>query len=109
MAAAHGSPAHRPRRGSAAAALALMPLVAALLVAAPDAHAAYRCTDSKGITHFGDTPPPQCGNVRIYELNKAGVVVRVIEPSLTPEQLAERDRERAKAQEAARAACHQSG
>lgn len=105
MGAAHGSPAKRPRRGSTAASLALVAfVVAALLVAGHEAHAAYRCTDSRGITHFGDTPPLQCGNVRIYELNRAGVVVRVIEPSLTPEQLAERERERAKAQEAARAA-----
>lgn len=68
------------------------------------AQGAFRCTDSKGVTHFGDTPPPQCSNVRIFELNSSGVVIRVIEPSLTPEQVAERERERQRAQEAARAA-----
>lgn len=94
----------RPRREPSARARLLVAVVAALGLGATAANAAFRCTDSTGITHFGDTPPPQCGNVRIFELNKAGVVTRVIEPSLTPEQVADRDRDRAKAQETARAA-----
>lgn len=89
------------RSHGAPAALAAMLL--ATLLAAP-ALGAYRCTDAQGITHFGDTPPAQCAGVRLYELNASGVVIRMIEPSLTPEQVAERERERARAQEAARAA-----
>jgi hypothetical protein len=104
MAVGGGIPANAVRRGRSALRLALFSCVSGLFLAAPLSFAAYRCTDAKGITHFGDTPPAQCGNVRIYELNKAGVVVRVIEPSLTAEQVAERERERAKAQEASRAA-----
>lgn len=100
-----GSAATGLRRRRSAARLALVSIVSALLAGlTPSANAAFRCTDARGITHFGDTPPPQCGNVRIFELNKAGVVIRVIEPSLTPEQVAERERASAKAQEAARAA-----
>lgn len=104
MAGRHGTSEAIPRRGRVVAVLAVAAGASLMLCLAPATYAAFRCTDSRGITHFGDTPPPQCGNSRIYELNSAGVVVRVIEPSLTAEQVAERERERAKAQEAARAA-----
>ena len=89
-----------PSLGLAASAAAALLTV---FLSAP-AQGAYRCTDSRGVTHFGDTPPAQCAGVRLYELNSSGVVIRVIEPSLTPEQVAERERERARTQEAARLA-----
>jgi chromosome segregation ATPase len=50
------------------------------------AGAAYKCTDAKGITHVGDTPPPGCKDVMMYEVTPAGKVLREIEPTLTPEQ-----------------------
>src|SRR6185436_2671347 len=53
----------------------------ALLVVAPAAHAAFKCVDEKGKSHFQDTPPAACGNVVIYEVNASGSVIRKIEPS----------------------------
>ncbi len=70
----------------------------ALIIAAlcaPAALASYKCVDEKGLTRIGDTPPPECANVMMYEM-KGTAVVRKIEPSLTPEQI------KAKAEEAER-------
>jgi hypothetical protein len=50
------------------------------------AGAAYRCVDAKGITHIGDTPPPGCASVMMYEVTPTGKVLRAIEPTPTPEQ-----------------------
>lgn len=63
----------------------LLILVLAMLVA-PAAQAAFKCKDEKGRTHFGDTPPPQCANVTMYEVSPSGTVLRRIEPSLSPEE-----------------------
>jgi len=52
----------------------------------PAAGAAYKCVDAKGITHIGDTPPPGCATVMMYEITRTGKVIREIEPTLTPEQ-----------------------
>jgi hypothetical protein len=53
----------------------------ALLAVAPAAHAAFKCVDEKGKSHFQDTPPAACGNVVIYEVSPSGTVIRKIEPS----------------------------
>jgi hypothetical protein len=50
------------------------------------AGAAFKCVDAKGITHVGDTPPPGCASVMMYEVTPSGKVLREIEPTLTPEQ-----------------------
>jgi chromosome segregation ATPase len=73
-----------------------------LLLAVPMAQAAYRCKDEKGITHIGDTPPEKCANVVMYEISRGGMVLRTIEPSLTPEQAKAREEEAARAKEKAR-------
>ena len=52
----------------------------------PVAGAAFKCTDAKGITHIGDTPPAGCKEVMMYEVTPSGKVLREIEPTLTPEQ-----------------------
>ena len=52
----------------------------------PFAGAAFKCTDAKGITHVGDTPPAGCKEVMMYEVTNTGKVLREIEPTLTPEQ-----------------------
>jgi uncharacterized protein DUF4124 len=72
-------------------------LIAAL--AAPWAEATYKCLDDKGVTHIGDTPPPGCANVVMYELSPSGKVLRKIDPTPTEEQLRARQEEfeRAKA------------
>ncbi len=67
--------------------------------AAPWANAAYKCIDERGVTHIGDTPPPGCGNVVMYEILPSGKILRTIDPTPTEEQLRKRreDFDRAKA------------
>ena len=60
---------------------------ALLLVAATSAHALYKCVDEKGVTHYGDTMPPQCAKKPVVEMSQQGSVVRKFEAPLTPEQL----------------------
>lgn len=59
----------------------------ALALHAPLAAAAYRCVDERGLTQIGDTPPPGCANVPMYEITKTGKVLRKIDPTPTSEQL----------------------
>ena len=82
-------------------------LVLAALAFAPGAHALYKCTDEKGKTHIGDTPPPQCDRVIMYEVTKSGTVLRKIDPTPTAEQKQARIDEEARRKEAARAADEQ--
>ena len=50
------------------------------------AGAAFKCVDAQGKTHIGDTPPPGCAAVMMYEVTPTGKVIRSIEPTPTPEQ-----------------------
>lgn len=54
---------------------------------ASTAGAAYKCVDEKGVTHFGDTPPPACASVVMYEIGKSGNILRKIDPTPTSEQV----------------------
>lgn len=81
-------------------------LLAAAL-AATQATASFKCVDEKGRTHIGDTPPLGCANVVMYELNRAGAVVRTIEPSLSPEQIRQKQQEAARKAEADKVAAEQ--
>ena len=74
---------------------------------APAAGAAYKCVDEKGRTHIGDTPPPGCANVVMYEITRSGKVLREILPTLTDEQVKARAEEVARKREADRAAAIQ--
>lgn len=74
---------------------------------APAALAAYRCVDERGLTHIGDTPPPGCANVMMYEVRPNGQVIRSIEPTLTPEQARARAAELERKREADRLAAEQ--
>ena len=67
---------------------------------AAGAGAAYKCVDAKGITHIGDTPPPGCAAVMMYEVTPTGKVIRAIEPTPTPEQAKVLQAEQAKKREA---------
>ena len=42
---------------------------------------AFKCTDEKGRTHVGETPPDACANVVTYEINRSGSVIRKLEPA----------------------------
>ena len=72
-------------------------LVAAL-VAMP-AHALYKCVDEKGITHYGDTMPPQCAKKAITEMSQQGSVLKQYDAPLTPEQLKAQGEERERRRE----------
>jgi chromosome segregation ATPase len=61
-------------------------LLAALTLAAVPASAAFRCVDEKGRTHIGDTPPPACADVVVYEVTRSGKVLRTIQPSMSEGQ-----------------------
>ncbi len=65
-------------------------------VASPSSHALFKCTDEKGVTHYGDTMPPQCAKREVKELTKQGSTVKTIEAPKTPEQLRAEAEEREK-------------
>ncbi len=62
-------------------------LLLVVLLAAPGVEAAYKCTDKSGRTHIGDTPPPQCESVVMYETSPSGMVLRTIAPTPTADEL----------------------
>jgi hypothetical protein len=80
--------------------------VAAVLFV-PAALASYKCVDEKGVTRIGDTPPPECEHVPMYEMSPTGGVRRKIEPTPTAAELKTRLDEQEKAKEAAHAASEQ--
>lgn len=80
-------------------------LMAALAI--PSAEAAYRCVDSKGVTHVGDTPPAACAKIPMQEVSKTGMVLRTIEPTLTPEEAAAREEAENKKREEEKIAAEQ--
>ena len=67
------------------------------------AGAAFKCVDEKGAAHIGDTPPPGCANVKMYETNRSGSVIRTIDPTPTAEELKAKEEEMAKKREADKA------
>lgn len=81
-------------------------LLIAVLAATP-AGAAFKCVDERGLTHVGDTPPPGCAKVLMYEINRAGQVLREIPPTLTPEQAKQKQVEDTKRREAEKVAAEQ--
>jgi len=54
----------------------------------------YKWTDEKGVTHYGDSIPPQYKDRANQELSKKGVVLKSTPAALTQEQLAAQARER---------------
>lgn len=62
-------------------------ILALALITANSAHALFKCVDEKGVTHYGDTMPPQCAKKPLVEMSTQGSVVRRIDAPLTPEQI----------------------
>ncbi|HMK14270.1 MAG TPA: DUF4124 domain-containing protein, partial [Burkholderiales bacterium] len=56
----------------------------------------YKWVDENGVTHYGDSIPPQYINRANVELNQGGVVLKKNEPALTPEQIKAKEAELAK-------------
>jgi hypothetical protein len=52
----------------------------ALAAGAFASHAAFKCVDPKGVSHYEDVPPAACASVTIYEVSASGTVLRRIEP-----------------------------
>ncbi len=82
-------------------------LAVAAVMFIPAAGASYKCVDEKGVTRIGDTPPPECEHVPMYEMYSSGQVKRKIDPTPTAEQLKTRLEEQEKAKEALQAATEQ--
>jgi hypothetical protein len=59
-----------------------IPLV--FIAAAIPAHAAFKCTDPKGVSHYEDVPPAACADVVIQEVSPSGRVLRTMEPRKAP-------------------------
>jgi hypothetical protein len=59
----------------------------------------YKWTDEKGITHYGDTLPPQYADRASTELSNRGRVLKHNDPALTPEQIKARDEAQARQKE----------
>lgn len=71
-------------------------------MAFPALAATYKWVDEKGITHYGDTIPPQYVNQGVTEINTKGQVIRKTDPALTPAQIKAHEEDLAKQKETGR-------
>jgi uncharacterized protein DUF4124 len=62
--------------------------IAGTAAAANNQAAAYKWVDEQGVTHYGDSIPPQYAERELHLLNKQGVEVGHTDAAKTPEQLA---------------------
>jgi hypothetical protein len=60
----------------------------------------FRCKDSKGQTHYGDSLPPECAGLDTEVLNEHGMQVRLIEGEATRLKRLEREAAEAKIRKA---------
>jgi len=86
--------------------IAVLALLAAAL-AGPASGNMYKWVDEKGITHYGDTIPPEYTQGGTVELNRQGRTVKRTAPALTPEQVRAQEEERARRLEEDKAAREQ--
>lgn len=64
----------------------IIPLLLLALASSPVAARMYKWVDEKGVTHYGDSIPPQYVNQGNSEMNPRGVLLKKTERALTPEQ-----------------------
>lgn len=57
-----------------------------LFASAPALAKSIKCVDSKGITHYGDTIPPECANMPVIELDDNGLPMKENPASMTPDE-----------------------
>lgn len=81
----------------------LAALVIGLSFSLPAAAKMYKWVDDQGVTHYGETIPPEYANKDRSELNKSGRVIKK-EEVLTPEERRTREQETVKKREEAEAA-----
>lgn len=72
----------------------LVAVGALALFAAPALGNMYKWVDEKGVTHYGDSIPPEYVRSGTTELNKQGRAVKRTAPALTPEQIRAQEEER---------------
>ncbi len=81
-------------------------LIAGLTLSFPVAAKLYKWVDDNGVTHYGETIPPEYAGKDREELDKDGRVIKN-EEVMTPERRLAKEKEDAKAREDARAALEQ--
>ena len=84
----------------------LVALIAGLMFSLPAMAKLYKWVDGNGITHYGETIPPEYADRDREVLNKAGRVIQT-EEVMTPERLRAKEQEDAKKREQAEAALEQ--
>ena len=62
--------------------------------------AMYKWVDEHGVTHYGDSIPPEYRNKANIELNQRGVIIKKNDAALTPEQIKAKEEELAKRKQA---------
>ena len=79
--------------------------IIAVIAVSPAFGATFKCTDEKGVTHYGDTMPPQCAKTPVLEVQQSGTTVKKYDAQLTPEQIkAKQETDKLKADQAKAAA-----
>jgi len=84
----------------------LVALVVGTTFSLPVAAKLYKWVDDDGVTHYGETIPPEYANKDRVELNKAGRVIKT-EEVLTPERRRAKEQADAKKREEAKATLDQ--
>ncbi len=84
----------------------LVALIAGLTFSFPAMATLYKWVDNNGITHYGETIPPEYADRDHEVLNKAGRVIQT-EEVMTPERRRAKEQEDAKKREQAEAALEQ--
>jgi Domain of unknown function (DUF4124) len=59
----------------------------------------YKWVDDKGITHYGDTIPPEFKDKANAELSRRGITIKKTDQALTPEEIRARQEEEALAEQ----------
>lgn len=57
-----------------------------LLCVPPVFAKSIKCVDSKGITHYGDTIPPECADKAVTEIDDKGLPLKENPANMTPEE-----------------------
>lgn len=72
-----------------------------LMPGSPAFAATYKWVDENGVTHYGDSIPPEYRDRASTEMRKDGVIIRKNAPALTPEQRKAKEAELVKRREEA--------
>ncbi|MBI3480193.1 MAG: DUF4124 domain-containing protein [Nitrosomonadales bacterium] len=80
--------------------------VAGAALSFPAAAKMYKWVDNNGVTHYGETVPPEYANKDRQELNHEGRIVKS-EEAITPERRRAKEQEEAKKRDAAKTALEQ--